>query len=301
MNLILNSIPSPEISYLELFGFRINFYALFILTGIVLAVWLSDYRLTKRGAERGVVLDIALWAVPLGILGGRLFHVITHPRDYFYEGADLLRVFYVWEGGLAIYGALMLGAVGVYIGVRQAGLKFWSVADAMAPGILLAQAIGRWGNYFNQELFGLPTDLPWALEIPASNAAYPDGFPAGVTFHPTFLYESLWSLTGVVVLLILDRRLNLRFGRLFGLYLVIYSIGRAFIESIRIDPSEIVLGLRINVWSAIAGIVIGLAIIYIQSRRHKGIETSVHRAPQKGSETKNKDLESSNLEGEQQN
>lgn len=275
---MISSIPSPEISYLDLGPLRVNFYALFILTGIILAVLISDYRLHKRGAERGVILDIALWAVPFGILGGRLFHVFTHPRDYFYEGADLLAIFYVWEGGLAIYGALILGAVGAYIGVRQAGLKFWSVADAMAPGILLAQAIGRWGNYFNQELFGLPTDLPWALEIPASNPAYPDGFPPGVTFHPTFAYEMLWSLTGVVLLLILDRKLNMRFGRLFGLYLVIYSTGRAWIESIRIDPSEIVLGLRINIWSAIVGIIVGLTIIIVQHYRHRGIEASIFRA-----------------------
>ena len=274
---MISSIPSPEISYLDLGPLRVNFYALFILTGIILAVLISDYRLHKRGAERGVILDIALWAVPFGILGGRLFHVFTHPRDYFYEGADLLAIFYVWEGGLAIYGALILGAVGAYIGVRQAGLKFWSVADAMAPGILLAQAIGRWGNYFNQELFGLPTDLPWALEIPVSNPAYPDGFPPGVTFDPTFAYEMLWSLTGVVLLLILDRRLNMRFGRLFGLYLIIYSSGRAWIESIRIDPSEIVLGLRINIWSAIVGIVIGLTIIIVQHYRHRGIEASIFR------------------------
>lgn len=275
---MISSIPSPEISYLDLGPLRVNFYALFILTGIILAVLLSDYRLHKRGAERGVILDIALWAVPFGILGGRLFHVFTHPRDYFYEGADLLAIFYVWEGGLAIYGALILGAVGAYIGVRQAGLKFWSVADALAPGILLAQAIGRWGNYFNQELFGLPTDLPWALEIPQSNPAYPQGFPEGVTFHPTFAYEMLWSLTGVVLLLILDRKLNMRFGRLFGLYLVIYSIGRAWIESIRIDPSEIILGLRINIWSAIVGIIVGLVIIIVQHYRHRGEETSIFRA-----------------------
>ena len=282
---MISSIPSPEISYIDLGPLRLHFYALFILTGIVLAVLLSDYRLSKRGAEKGVILDIALWAVPFGILGGRLFHVITHPRDYFYEGADLLAIFYVWEGGLAIYGALILGAVGAYIGVRQAGLKFWSVADAMAPGILLAQAIGRLGNYFNQELFGQPTDLPWALEIPSSNPAYPQGFPDGITFHPTFAYEMLWSLTGVVVLLLLDRKLNMRFGRLFGAYLVIYSIGRAWIEAIRIDPSEIVLGLRINIWSAIVGIIIGLTIIIVQRYRHRGIETSVFR-PQKDAEPK---------------
>ena len=275
---MISSIPSPEISYIDLGPLRLHFYALFILTGIILAVILSDHRLHKRGAERGTILDIALWAVPFGILGGRLFHVFTHPRDYFYEGADLLAIFYVWEGGLAIYGALLLGALGAYIGVRQAGMKFWSVADAIAPGLLLAQAIGRWGNYFNQELFGLPTDLPWALEIPASNPAYPEGFPGGVTFHPTFAYEMVWSLTGVLLLLILDRRLNLRFGRLFGLYLVIYSTGRAWIEAIRIDPSEIILGLRINIWSAIVGVVIGLTIIIVQHYRHRGVEASIFRA-----------------------
>ena len=274
---MISSIPSPEISYIDLGPLRLHFYALFILTGIVLAVLLSDYRLHKRGAERGIMLDIALWAVPFGILGGRLFHVITHPRDYFYQGADLLAIFYVWEGGLAIYGALLLGAVGAYLGARQAGIKFWSLADAIAPGLLLAQAIGRWGNYFNQELFGLPTDLPWALEIPSSNPAYPAGFPDGVTFHPTFAYEMLWSLTGVVLLLIIDRRFNMRFGRLFGLYLVIYSAGRAWIEAIRIDPSEIILGLRINIWSAIVGIIIGLAIIIVQHYRHRGMETSIFR------------------------
>lgn len=275
---MISSIPSPEISYIDLGPLRLHFYALFILTGIVLAVLLSDYRLHKRGAERGVMLDIALWAVPFGILGGRLFHVITHPRDYFYQGADLLAIFYVWEGGLAIYGALMLGAVGAYLGARQAGIKFWSLADAIAPGLLLAQAIGRWGNYFNQELFGLPTDLPWALEIPSSNPAYPAGFPDGVTFHPTFAYEMLWSLTGVMLLLIIDRRLNMRFGRLFGLYLVIYSAGRAWIEAIRIDPSEIILGLRINIWSAIVGLIVGLTIIIVQHYRHRGIESSIFRA-----------------------
>ena len=274
---MISSIPSPEISYIDLGPINLHFYALFILTGIILAVVLSDYRLHKRGAERGIMLDIALWAVPFGILGGRLFHVVTHPRDYFYQGADPLAIFYVWEGGLAIYGALLLGAVGAYLGARQAGIKFWSLADAIAPGLLLAQAIGRWGNYFNQELFGLPTDLPWALEIPSSNPAYPAGFPDGVTFHPTFAYEMLWSLTGVVLLLIIDRRFNMRFGRLFGLYLVIYSSGRAWIEAIRIDPSEIVLGLRINIWSAIVGIIIGLAIIIVQHYRHRGIETSIFR------------------------
>ena len=271
----LASIPSPDISYIDLGPVRIHFYALFILTGIVIATWLADYRLSKRGAPKGIFLDIALWAVPFGILGGRFFHVITHPDDYFYEGADLLAVFRIWEGGLAIYGALMLGAVGVYIGTRQAGLRFLSVADAVAPGILIAQGIGRLGNYFNNELFGLPTDLPWGLEIDSSNPAYPVGLPDGLTFHPTFLYELIWNITGALALLWLARKLQLQWGKVFALYLVTYSLGRVWIESIRIDPSEIILGLRVNVWSALIGIALGLLIFIVQSRRHPGLEPSV--------------------------
>lgn len=276
-NFIISAIPSPDVSYIELGPFRVHFYALFILAGIVLALILTESRLRTRGAEAGIALDISLWAIPFGILGGRFFHVLTHPDDYFFPGADLLAIFRIWEGGLAIYGALILGSVGAYIGARSAGIKFTSYLDAVAPGVLLAQAIGRWGNYFNNELYGTPTDLPWGLEIPRTNPAYPAGLPDGVLFHPTFLYESIWSLTGVALLLAADRRFNLRWGKMLGLYLVYYSVGRVWIEAIRIDPSEIVFGLRINIWSAIAGIAVGLAIIVIQSRRHPGQEPSVYR------------------------
>ena len=276
-NFIISAIPSPDVSYIELGPFRVHFYALFILAGIVLALVLTESRLRARGAEAGIALDISLWAIPFGILGGRFFHVLTHPDDYFFPGADLLAIFRIWEGGLAIYGALILGSVGAYIGARSAGIKFTSYLDAVAPGVLLAQAIGRWGNYFNNELYGSPTDLPWGLQIPSSNPAYPAGLPDGVLFHPTFLYESIWSLTGVAILLAADRRFNLRWGKMLGLYLVYYSVGRVWIEAIRIDPSEIVLGLRINIWSAIVGIAVGIAIIVIQSRRHPGQEPSVYR------------------------
>lgn len=274
---IVTAIPSPDISFLELGPFRIHFYALFILTGIILALILTESRLRARGAEAGLALDISLWAIPFGILGGRFFHVITHPNDYFFAGADLLAVFRIWEGGLAIYGALMFGALGAFIGARQSGIKFTSYLDAVAPGVLLAQAVGRWGNYFNNELFGLPTDLPWGLEISSSNPAYPAGLPEGVLFHPTFLYESIWSLAGVALLLAADKKFNLRWGKMLGLYLIYYSIGRVWVEAIRIDPSEIILGLRINIWSAIAGISVGLAILIVQSRRHTGVESSVYR------------------------
>lgn len=273
----MTSIPSPEISFIDLGPVRIHFYALFILTGIALALILTDSRLKARGAESGVALDVSLWAIPFGIVGGRIFHVITHPKDYFYEGADLLATVRIWEGGLAIYGALLFGALGAYIGARQAGLKFLSYLDAVAPGVLLAQAVGRWGNYFNQELYGTPTNLPWGLEIPSSNPAFPEGLPDGTLFHPTFLYESLWSLAGVAILLAADRRFQLRWGRMFGLYLIYYSIGRVWVEGIRIDPSEALFGLRINIWSALAGIAVGLLVMWLQARRHPGLETSVYR------------------------
>jgi prolipoprotein diacylglyceryl transferase len=274
----LNSIPSPEISFIDLGPIRIHFYALFILTGIVLASWLADSRLTARGAERGLFLDIALWAVPAGIIGGRFYHVITHPKDYFYQGADLLAVFRIWEGGLAIYGAVLFGAVGAWWGAKQAGLRFWPVADAIAPGLLIAQGIGRLGNYFNQELYGVPTTLPWGLEIPSSNAAYPSGLPDGLTFHPTFAYELLWNLTGALVLIYLGRKLQLQWGKQIALYLMIYSTGRLWIESIRIDPSEIIIGLRVNIWSALIGITIGAILFWVQNRRHPGLEPSIWRS-----------------------
>jgi len=288
MNTVLLSIPSPEISFIELGPIRVHFYALFILTGIILALLLTESRLKSRGVEGGVALDVSLWAIPFGILGARFYHVITHPNDYFFEGADLLAVFRIWEGGLAIFGALLFGAIGAFIGARQSGIKFISYLDAVAPGILLAQAVGRWGNYFNNELFGQPTDLPWGLEISSDNPAYPAGLPDGVLFHPTFLYESIWSLIGVTILLLADKRFNLRWGRMFGLYLIYYSVGRVWVEAIRIDPSEIVLGLRVNIWSAILGIAVGLTVILIQSRRHTGLGNSAYllgREPKVSSES----------------
>ena len=271
------SIPSPEWSYFDLGPFRIHAYAICILIGIFLATAVTSRRLTKRGGEPGVVLDIILWAVPLGIVGARIFHVLTHPNDYFYDGANLWDVFAVWKGGIAIFGALLGGAVGAYIGTRRAGIRFWSFADALAPGLLLAQAMGRLGNWFNHELFGLPTTLPWGLEISPDNAAYPVGLPAGTLFHPTFLYEIVWNLVGVAVILLLERQFRLRWGSAFGVYLIWYGAGRSVFESIRVDPSEIFFGLRTNVWAALFAVVIGLVIILVQSRRHTGTELSPYR------------------------
>jgi prolipoprotein diacylglyceryl transferase len=269
---VLASIPSPSVSYIDIGPLRIHFYALCIIAGIIAATLITNHRLTKRGAEPWVVLDVALPAVVLAIIGARIYHVLTHPGFYFGEGTNIWAVFFIWEGGIAIYGALMGGAVGAWLGCRWTGIRFWSFADALAPGLLLAQAMGRFGNWFNQELFGLPTDLPWGLEIDADNTAFPPGLAPDTLFHPTFLYEVIWNVAGVIVLFWAGRGLRMQWGRLFGLYLVWYGAGRIVWESIRIDPSEIFLGIRTNVWAAIAGVVLGLIIIFVQKRRHPGRE-----------------------------
>lgn len=259
------------------FNLSIHAYALCILVGIFAGLVITNKRLVARGAEPWVVLDVALLAIPFGIIGGRAYHVLTHPADYF-AGQDILRVFYIWEGGMAIFGALILGGVGAYIGARLVGMRFWAFADAIAPGLLVAQALGRFGNWFNRELFGTPTDLPWGLEIESTNPAFPIGLVDGTLFHPTFLYEALWNVTGAVVLIWLGRKVTLQWGKQFGLYLIWYGVGRVATETIRLDPSETIAGIRVNVWGAIVAIALGLAIIVIQSRRHPGLESSVYRA-----------------------
>ncbi|HYI51501.1 MAG TPA: prolipoprotein diacylglyceryl transferase [Microbacterium sp.] len=275
LNGVLASIPSPPVSYIDLGPLRIHFYALCIIAGIIAATLLTNWRLNKRGAEPWVVIDIALIAVPLAIIGARIFHVVTHPGFYFGEGTDIWAIFRIWEGGIAIYGALIGGAIGAWLGCRWTGIRFWTFADALAPGLLLAQAMGRLGNWFNQELFGLPTDLPWGLEIDSEIAEQlAPGLAPGTLFHPTFLYEAIWNLIGVAFLLWVGSKFRLQWGRLFALYLIWYSAGRIVWESIRIDPSEIILGLRSNVWAAIIGVVLGLIIFFVQKRRHPGDEPS---------------------------
>jgi len=276
------SIPSPDWDGFEIpmpWGVvSILAYALCILLGIILSTIITSTRLTKRGAEPGVVLDIALWAVPLGIIGARFYHVFTHPGHYFYEGANIWNPFEpgaiwnIWEGGNAIYGSLIGGAIGVLIGCRFTGIRFLSFADALAPGLLIAQATGRLGNWFNHELFGLPTDLPWGLEIESTNAASPAGLPDGTLFHPTFLYEIVWNLAGAALIIFLERKINLRWGKAFAVYLIWYGLGRSFFESIRLDPSEMLFGIRANVWASFAAVVLGVIIFLVQRRRHTGDE-----------------------------
>jgi len=285
----LLSIPSPSTAWQyfdltawlrDVFGwslpldFRIHAYAICILLGIVAAVVLANRRLNARGVERWIIIDIAIWAVPAGIIGGRLFHVFTHVSDYFGPGRDPLSFLYIWEGGLAIFGALILGSVGAYIGCRQVGLRFTAFIDAVVPGVLLAQAFGRLGNYFNHELFGMPTSLPWGLQIESSNPAFPKGLPEGTLFHPTFLYEIIWNVVGVVLILLLDKKFRLQWGKVLSLYLIWYGVGRSVLESIRVDTSETFFGIRTNVWMSFAAILLGIIIFLVQSKRHLGKEPS---------------------------
>lgn len=277
---VLTSIPSPPSSGFNIGPVPIRYYALCIIAGIIAATILTNHRLTKRGAEKWVVIDIAILAVPLAIIGARIFHVLTHPGFYFGPGSNTWNpfepgsVWAIWEGGIAIFGALLGGAVGAWLGCRWTGIRFWTFADALAPGLLLAQAMGRFGNWFNHELFGLPTDLPWGLEIESTNPAFPPGLPEGTLFHPTFLYEVVWNGLGVLVLLWIGKKLHLQWGKLFAIYLIWYGSGRIVWESIRIDPSEIFFGLRSNVWAAIIGVVVGIVILIVQTRRHTGVEPS---------------------------
>lgn len=293
------SIPSPTVSYIQLGPLQIHFYALFIMTGIVIAAFMTNSRLTRRGAEPWVVIDISLLAVPIALVGARIFHVATHLDFYFGEGKNPWNplqygsVWAIWEGGIAIFGALLGGAVGAWLGCKWTGIRFWTFADALAPGILLAQAIGRLGNWFNNELFGLPTTLPWGLEISSDNPAFPTGLPEGTLFHPTFLYEMIWNVLGVFVILWLSHRFTIQWGKLFAVYLMWYGAGRIVWESIRIDPSEIFFGIRTNVWAAIFAVVVGFAIYVIQSRRHPGLEPSPYM-PGRARKDVSADVESQN-------
>ena len=277
---MVRSIPSPDPAWaqFQLGPLTVHIYALCILSGIVAALLITQRRLSRRGAEPGVVLDIIIWAVPLGIIGARFYHVFTHVGDYFYPGANLWDVFAIWDGGNALYGSLLGGAVGAYIGCRRAGIRFWSFADALAPAMLVAQAIGRLGNYFNHELFGLPTTLPWGLEIESSNPKFPANLADGTLFHPLFLYEIIWNLAGVAILLLLERRLHLQWGKLFALYLIWYGLGRSWLEAIRIDPtSDGFLGIPANVWASFAAVALGVILFIVQTRHHTGAEPSIYR------------------------
>jgi prolipoprotein diacylglyceryl transferase len=281
---ILAAIPSPSQGVWYLGPVPVRAYALLILLGILVAIRVSDQRWVQRGGRPGAILDIAAWAVPFGIVGGRLYHVITTYQPYFGPGGDPVRALYVWEGGLGIWGAVALGGVGAWIGARRAGVLLPPMADALAPGIVLAQAIGRWGNWFNNELYGRATDLPWALRVyqydPSAGRALtgPNGEPlVRGLFHPTFLYESLWDVGVAGVVILVDRRLRLGHGRAFALYVLLYTLGRGWIEALRVDEANRILGLRLNLWTSLLVGIGALVYLVMSSRLRPGREAAVRR------------------------
>ncbi len=258
---VLAYFPSPAQGVWHLGPIPIRAYALCIIAGIVAALMIGDRRWAARGGERGVIYDIALWAVPFGLIGGRVYHVMTDWRTYFGPGgAGPAAALRIWEGGLGIWGAVALGAVGAWIACRRRGIPLPAFGDAVAPGVVLAQAIGRLGNYFNQELYGRETTVPWGLEIfyrrdPSGvvDVHSLDGVSTGqvaAVVHPTFLYELLWNLLVFVILILVDRKFRIGHGRLFALYVALYCVGRFWIELMRDDAATHIAGIRINVFTA---------------------------------------------------
>ncbi|WP_250443430.1 prolipoprotein diacylglyceryl transferase [Actinotalea sp. C106] len=269
------AIPSPSESVWYLGPFPLRAYALAIMAGIVAALWLTRRRWAERGGDPETVLEITFWAVPFGIVGGRVYHVVSSPEAYFGPDGDPWKAFAIWEGGLGIWGAIALGAVGAYLGCRRQGVRFAVFADAVAPGLLVAQAIGRLGNWFNQELFGGPTTLPWGLEIDPTSPTFPAEYPAGTLFHPTFLYEMVWNLALAAVLIWAGRRFRLGHGRVFWLYVAGYTLGRVWIEALRIDPAQMIGPFRLNVWTSIVVGLGALVAFAVVGRRHPGREATV--------------------------
>ena len=264
-------IPSPSQGVWNLGPLPIRAYALLIILGIVVAVWVGSRRYVARGGSAGVIGDIAIWAVPFGIIGGRLYHVVTDWQLYFGPGGSgIVGALRIWDGGLGIWGAVSLGALGAWIGARRLGVALPPVADAIAPGIALAQAIGRWGNWFNQELFGAPTTLPWGLKIAPQYR--PSGYEDFATFHPTFLYESLWMVGVAGVLVWADKRLRMGHGRVFALYVLLYCVGRGWIEYLRIDSANHILGLRLNLWTSLLVGIGALVYLIVSARLRPGRE-----------------------------
>lgn len=260
-------IPSPTISQFSIGPATIHIYALCILMGIVLAVWITTTRWKKLGGNFDQVLDITLVSVPAGIIGARLYHIITTPERFFGPDGDWAEMFRIWNGGLGIWGGVLFGALAAWAWCRHKHYPMALLADAIAPGLLVAQAVGRLGNWFNQELYGAPTTLPWGLKLNMEGTAIGhseqcyDGAtcPSGTLFHPTFLYEMIWNLIGAAIIVYIGSKAmkKLKAGSLFAVYIMWYTLGRTWIESLRIDYAHEFLGVRINVWVSMAVFVLG--------------------------------------------
>ena len=270
------TIPSPSDGVWNLGPLPLRGYALCIIAGIILAIWIGERRWVARGGRPGDVQDVSVWAVPFGLVGARAYHVATDWEKYFGDDNNPVTALYVWRGGLGVWGAVAMGAVGVLVAARLKGIKVLPLLDAMAPGVLVAQALGRWGNWFNQELYGKPTDLPWGLEIDPAHRI--DGYFADATYHPTFLYECIWNLGAFGLVIWADRRFKLGYGRVLALYVMAYTAGRGWIEYLRIDPVQLddVAGLRLNVWVSFVLFVLAAAYFVWQGRRHPGREEQVY-------------------------
>jgi len=261
------SIPSPPRGTLYLGPVPLRAYAFCIVAGVIAAVAVARARWVARGGDEHTIADLAIWAVPAGLIGARLYHVATDYQLYTDDPMGALRI---WDGGLGIWGGVAVGTgVGLWMAHRMK-LDLPTLLDTVAPAIPLAQAIGRWGNWFNQELFGGPTSLPWALQIDPQFR--PVGFEEVATFHPTFLYESLWNIGVALLVVWADRRWRLGHGRAFALYVAAYTVGRGWIEYLRIDPAEDVLGLRLNVWVSLLVLLGAIAYLVVSNRRHPGRE-----------------------------
>jgi len=268
----LASLPSPSTAVWHVGSLPIRAYALCIVLGIVAACVITDVRMRRRGAPPFIVLDLAVWSVPFGIVGARIYHVITSPQAYFGSGGHPLDAFKIWEGGLGIWGAVAGGAVGAWVACRQVGFPLTFYADTMAPGLVVAQGIGRWGNWFNNELHGGPTTLPWGLKVHEMDPDRPgralldaDGKSVLLPglYHPTFLYESIWDFGVAVLVVLADRRYKFGKGRAFALYVMAYTLGRVWIEAMRTDEANHILGLRLNVFTAIV-VFLGALIYFVR-------------------------------------
>ncbi len=267
------SIPSPSANALSIGPLELRAYGLMIAIGALVAVTWSQRRHAARGGDAEVIASISMWAIPAGLVGSRLYHVATDWRSFRGRWEDVPAV---WQGGLGIPGGLMAGAlVGVLV-ARRRGLTMAAALDVMVPTIPVAQAIGRWGNWFNQEVFGRPSDLPWALEIDASHR--PADYASVATFHPTFLYEGLWNVALAVMLVRVERRGVLRPGYVTGLWVCGYGLGRLWVETLRSDTASLVAGVRINVWMALLAIVVGGSVAWRgRIRAHgAGVEVGIH-------------------------
>lgn len=261
---MLASLPSPSSGSLHLGPLQLRAYGLCIAAGVYAAVSLSSRRYRQRGGDPALITTIAIWAVPAGIVGARIYHVVTDYQLYFSKGAHPIDALKIWDGGLGIWGGVLLGAVVGALVARRHHADVRTLLDCVAPALPLAQAIGRWGNWFNQELFGRPTSLPWGLRISLSHR--PAGYEQYSTFHPTFLYESIWDLCVVGICLLVERRFRLRRGTLFVVYIGAYTFGRFFTEYLRIDKAHKIGPLRLNDWTSVVVFVAAVAVLAFTNR-----------------------------------